>query len=82
MELNAPQHTKELPAPLLYDRHQAAARLAISLRTLDQLLADGALACVRIGRAVRFRPSTLESFVEKTECRLSNKRRAAVYGRK
>ena len=56
------------PAPdlstLLYDRVEAAARLAISIRTMDDLIARRAIEFVKIGRSVRLRPQALVSFIE------------------
>jgi excisionase family DNA binding protein len=40
--------------PLLLTARQAAAALSISERTLWQLTRDGAVRCVRLGRAVRY----------------------------
>lgn len=77
----SPKETRELSA-LLYDRPEAAARLAISLRTLDEQVALGNIQVVRIGRSVRFRPSALEFFIEANETRLTAKRRAAIRGKK
>lgn len=50
--------------PLLYTRQEAAAQLAISLRTLDELTASKRLKFARIGRSIRFRPAWLEEFIE------------------
>ena len=59
----------------LLDRPQAAAYLCIALRTLDEQTASGSLACVRIGRAVRFKPSALDDFIDANETRIAPKRR-------
>lgn len=67
---------------LLLTRPEAAAKLAISLRTLDEQIANGNLPVCRIGRSVRFRPSSLDYFIEANETRLNAKRRAAIRGRK
>lgn len=79
--------TKPLPAaqcndstPLLLTRHEAAAKLAISLRTLDLQIANGNISVCRIGGAVRFRPTALDYFIEANEHRMSAKRRAAIRG--
>jgi excisionase family DNA binding protein len=65
----------------LLGRHEAAKMLSIGLRTLDQLLADGEIPVVRIGKtSVRFRPSALREFCEARETRLDPKRRAAIRG--
>lgn len=47
----------------LVTRHAAAAKLSVSLRTIDSLLASGRLAHVRIGRAIRFDLADLDSFL-------------------
>ena len=45
-------------------RKEAAARLAVSLRTLDGLIARGQLPAYRIGpKAVRLREADLEAYV-------------------
>jgi excisionase family DNA binding protein len=54
---------------LLYTRPEAAAKLAISLRTLDEQMAVGKLKFCRIGRSIRFRLSALEEFISATETR-------------
>jgi excisionase family DNA binding protein len=68
-----PQETKAL----LLTRPEAAARLAISLRTLDEQIAVGNIPVCRIGRSVRFRPASLDYFVQANETRIHPKRRAA-----
>lgn len=78
-EVNAPTHVREVPERL-YDRAGAAARLSISLRTLDDQCALGNIPVVRIGRAVRFRPTALDFFIEANETRLNAKRRSAMRG--
>ena len=55
-------------APLL-TRQQAAASLGVSLRTIDNLATSGDLPTIRIGAAVRIRPSALEYFCEAHESR-------------
>lgn len=72
----SPKDEKELTA-LLYTRPEAAAKLAISLRTLDEQCALGNLPVVKIGRSCRFRPSALQYFIEANETRIRPKRRAA-----
>lgn len=61
---------------LLYTRPEAAARLTISLRTLDEQTAAGNLKFCRIGRSVRFRPEALDEFITENETRFVQKRRA------
>lgn len=64
----------------LLTRPQSAAVLNISIRTFDERVAKGDIQCVRIGRAVRFRRSSLDYFIEANESRLTPKRRAAIRG--
>lgn len=66
----------------LLDRPQSAHYLNVCLRTLDEKTADGSIACVRIGRAVRFRVSALDAFVSANETTVPAKRRAATRGKK
>lgn len=47
----------------LLTREEAAERLGISTRTLDDLEASGRLQAVRIGRRVLYHPETLDSFI-------------------
>ena len=70
------KETKQLPA-LLLTRPEAAAQLAISLRTLDLHVSLGNLPVVKIGKSARFRDSSLELFIESNESRFKPKRRAA-----
>lgn len=49
----------------LLTRQEAAKRLRISTRTLDDLEAGGRLQAVRIGRRVLYHPSTLDAFVRR-----------------
>jgi excisionase family DNA binding protein len=50
--------------PLLFTARQAAEMLAISERTLWELTRRGAIRCVRIGRAVRYTVSDLQSYIQ------------------
>jgi excisionase family DNA binding protein len=50
--------------PLLLTAREAAAALAISERTLWQLTKDGAVRCVRLGRAVRYDRRDLIALIE------------------
>lgn len=52
------------PEDKLLTRHETAEYLRCSLRTVDHLLADGNLPCVRFGlRSVRIRKSDLDSML-------------------
>jgi len=55
--------------PSLLTRQQAAAYLGVSLRSIDHLATSGDLPTIRIGTAVRIRPSALEYFCEAHETR-------------
>ena len=48
--------------PLLVSKKEAAALLGVCLRTVDYLTAGKKLACVRIGRRVMVRYSSLMAF--------------------
>lgn len=50
---------------LLLTPKEAAAALAISERKLWQLMKDGTIPCIRIGRATRYAVGDLQEFVEK-----------------
>lgn len=50
---------------LLVTVQEAAAVLAIGRTTLYQLIADGQMSTVRIGRAVRIPVAELEAFVDR-----------------
>jgi len=47
--------------PLL-KRAEVAAALAVSMRTVDTLIANGGLKVVRLGKSVRFRHEDIEAF--------------------
>ncbi|MBL8842364.1 MAG: helix-turn-helix domain-containing protein [Planctomycetes bacterium] len=49
---------------LLIDAGEAARAIAVSRRKLWELTNRRAIACVRIGRCVRYRPEDLRAFVE------------------
>ena len=51
------------PQPLL-NTPSAAKFLGVGTRTIQELVADRKLACVKIGRSIRFDPADLASFVE------------------
>lgn len=51
--------------PLLVTAREAARALAVSQRTLWGLTARGDLACVRIGRAVRYDVEDLKVFINR-----------------
>jgi excisionase family DNA binding protein len=59
----------------LLTRSEAAAGLSVSLRTIDNLVASGDLPAVKIGRAIRIRPSALDYFIEARESRQSIRRK-------
>lgn len=52
------------PAASLLTRQDAALALSTCLRTVDEAIASGDLEIVKIGRAVRIKPSALELFIE------------------
>lgn len=54
-------------ADRLYTKADAAERLSVSLRTVEQLLRGGQLAAVRIGTAVRIRASALDAYLARLD---------------
>ena len=46
---------------------EVVALLGISRSKLYQLVRDGSIATVKMGRSVRFRPSRVQEFVERSE---------------
>lgn len=50
----------------LLTRSELADRLAVSLRTVDALLASGRLPHFRLGRCVRFEPAAVEALLAKS----------------
>jgi excisionase family DNA binding protein len=66
----------------LLTRPEAAALLNVALRTVDALIATGDVPCVRIGRAIRFRPAALQMFVEASESRRNPRRARKTTARK
>ena len=70
-------------APLL-NRKDAGSQLAVSLRTVDELISSGNLPVVRLGRAVRIRQSAIDYLIEANETRRNprtGKARPASAGR-
>jgi excisionase family DNA binding protein len=53
----------------LVTKREAAARLRVSVRFVENQVRRRALAVVKLGRAVRFRVKDLESFVEANRVR-------------
>jgi len=47
----------------LLDRKTVAAKLSVSQRTVDNLMARGLIGYCKIGRAVRFLPKDVEAFI-------------------
>ncbi len=56
--------TKSTTVPRLLRLHEVADRLSISTSMAWKLIAYGHLPSVRIGRAVRVRPTDLEAYLE------------------
>lgn len=59
----------------LLTRPAVAKELGLSLRTVDQLIANGDLPIVKIGKSVRIRPASLENLIEARETRSGSKPR-------
>lgn len=51
----------------LYTRQDVADKLAVSLRTVDSLLASGKIRFCRIGGAIRFKPEWLDELISQNE---------------
>ena len=57
--------TEHIETPrLLWKSREAAAALCISERTLWKLTDEGKIPCVRIGRAVRYDPADIRSWID------------------
>jgi excisionase family DNA binding protein len=52
-------------APTLLDTKEAAARLGIGKRTLQERVAAREIGHVKIGRSVRFHPDDITAFIER-----------------
>jgi len=64
-------------APLLH-RKDAGTLLAVSLRTIDELIQTGDLPVVRLGRSVRIRQSAIDYLIEARESRVKPKARKLI----
>ena len=60
---NTTANTATTLRPLL-NRSAVAAALAVSLRTVDTLIANGSLRVVRLGKSVRIRQEDIEALLE------------------
>jgi excisionase family DNA binding protein len=58
------QKLRAAAAPQLLTAREAARLLAIGLRTVERLAANGQLRFVRIGRLIRFAPADLAAFID------------------
>ena len=61
-----PNETAELDK--LLTTSEAARRLGVSKRTIQELAADRKLAFIKFGRNVRFAPADLDKFIESHRC--------------
>ncbi|MDX1963511.1 MAG: helix-turn-helix domain-containing protein [Pirellulales bacterium] len=52
----------------LFTRRTAATRLGLCTKSVDNLVRDGLLKVVRIGKAVRFDPADIDAFIESRKC--------------
>lgn len=55
----------EAPLLKLLDTNEAASALGIGRRTLQERVESREIACIKIGRAVRFHPDDLAAFIER-----------------
>jgi excisionase family DNA binding protein len=60
---HAVAHYAHVPERLLVTKGEAAERLAVSVRTIERLVATGRLRQVHVERSARFRVSDLEAYV-------------------
>ena len=63
MELE--QTEKTSIQPQLLDRNEASDFINVSTVTLDRLVKEKRVSCVRIGRRVLFRPTDLQDFISR-----------------
>lgn len=73
-----PDLTPEPTTQTLLSRHDAAARLSISLATLDRLTRAGELPRVKLPGKVLYRPESLDAFARAKESRVANAAVTAV----
>jgi excisionase family DNA binding protein len=66
-EVHSNRFPSNLKEPLL-DSRQAAAILRIHPRTLQRLVHRGQIGAVQVGKLWRFKPSTLEEWIDKLNC--------------
>ena len=59
----------------LLSRQDAAIALSVSLRSIDSLIASGDLPVVRLGRAVRIKPSAIDYLVDSRESRINPRKK-------
>jgi excisionase family DNA binding protein len=64
-------NTENQIVPMLISASEAAKVLAVSPRTLYTLTQRGELACVKIGRCVRYAPDALQEFIQKNTLAIS-----------
>ena len=67
------QEARSLDATLL-TTNEAATRLRIHPRTVQRLVAAGALRCVRLGSAVRFDPADIAALIERLKYQQADQR--------
>ena len=53
----------------LLDTKQGAAKLRVCVRALQEIVANREIACIKIGRSVRFHPDDIEEFIERNRVR-------------
>lgn len=58
-----PPRSLESITPILYGRREAAARIPVSVRTLDGLKARKKIAFVQIGRKILFRECDIDALI-------------------
>ena len=58
----------------LLNKQEAAALLAVSVRTLDRMRSTGEIQAVKVRGVVRFHPSAIERYIQKHTARQSSGR--------
>lgn len=66
-----------MPDSSVYTVSQAAERLGVSRTTVENMLNDGRLTCLRIGRSIRIRKDALEEYMRGT----GSKPQSGLFGR-
>lgn len=75
-EVRAPSSLEDMPSVLLTSE-QTAQYLQVSLRTVKNLMSDGCLAYIKIGRATRINLKDIEEYIAHNRRKHRNRLRAS-----